>query len=50
MPQAVIIKAGILDSKDWVSENVPKEELCCGDRVKWTPAIEGARQVPRESL
>lgn len=45
-PQAVVIKAGVLDSKDWASQNVPKGELFCGNRVKWTSAIEGASQVP----
>ena len=45
-PQAVIIKAGVLDSKEWASENVPQAELFCGTRVKWTPALESAGQLP----
>jgi len=45
-PQAVVIKAGVLDSKDWASENVPKAELFAGNRVDWIPAIEGAGQIP----
>jgi hypothetical protein len=45
-PQAVVIKAGVLDSKEWLSDNIPQAELYCGDRVKWIPAIEGAGQLP----
>jgi hypothetical protein len=42
-PNAVVIKAGILDDPNM---NVPKGELFAGGRVKWTPALEGAAQLP----
>jgi hypothetical protein len=45
-PNAVVIKAGILDDPEWPNQNVPKGELFAGERVKWTPALEGAAQMP----
>jgi len=45
-PNAVIIKAGVLDDSEWPNENVPKGELFAGERVKWTSAIDGAAQIP----
>ena len=45
-PGAVIIKAGVLDDPEWPNKNVPKGELFAGERVKWTPALDGAAQMP----
>jgi hypothetical protein len=45
-PGAVIIKAGVLDDPEWPNKNVPKGELFAPERVAWTPAIEGAAQLP----
>lgn len=45
-PQAVIIKAGILDDPEWPNQNIPKVELFAPERVKWTSALEGAAQLP----
>jgi hypothetical protein len=42
----VVIKAGILDDPEWLNKNVPKGELFAGKRMKWTPALEGAAQLP----
>jgi len=48
-PNAVIIKAGVLDDPEWASKNVPKGELFAPRRVEWVPVIEGAAQVPAMS-
>ena len=42
----MVIKAGILDDPEWLNKNVPKGELFAGKRMKWTPALEGAAQLP----
>ncbi|TVY90662.1 hypothetical protein LAWI1_G001416 [Lachnellula willkommii] len=44
-PNAVIIKAGILDDPEWPNKNIPKGELFASERVKWTSPIDGAAQM-----
>jgi hypothetical protein len=45
-PNAVIIKTGVLDDPEWPNKNVPKGELFTQGRVQWTPALDGAAQIP----
>lgn len=45
-PEAVIIKAGVLDDPEWPNENVPKGELFSGERVKWCAPVNEAAQMP----
>jgi len=44
-PNAVVIKAGVLDDPEWPNKNIPQAELFAPERVKWTRALEGAAQV-----
>ena len=34
-PNAVIIKAGVLDEKEWPKPNAPKAEFFAGQRPNW---------------
>jgi hypothetical protein len=34
-PNAVIIKAGVLDDKEWPQQNAPKAEFFAGRRPNW---------------
>ncbi|PMD13866.1 hypothetical protein NA56DRAFT_584741 [Hyaloscypha hepaticicola] len=45
-PGAVVIKAGILDDKDFPNNNVPGAELFVGHRVQWNKEVDGAAQLP----
>ncbi|KAG9233134.1 Mss4-like protein [Amylocarpus encephaloides] len=44
-PNAVVIKAGVLDDPKWPDENIPKGELFVGERVKMHGPIDGAAQM-----
>ncbi|CAG8980617.1 hypothetical protein HYALB_00013159, partial [Hymenoscyphus albidus] len=44
-PGQVILKAGVLDSDEWVNTHTPAVELFAPERVKMHGAVEGAAQL-----
>jgi hypothetical protein len=43
---ATVVKAGVIDDKEWATKNVPKAELYTTSRVAWAAPVEGAAQLP----
>lgn len=46
LPDVKIIKAGVLDDENTLSDNKPGVEMFVGRRVSWLKALEGAEQKP----
>lgn len=44
-PDTVIIKLGVMDSKDAFEKAKPEVELYSTQRVDWVPEIQGAKQM-----